>query len=307
MQFLVNVNIDFAKKRKPALIFSAVLLIVGLGSLIMHGGPHYGIDFLGGTSIELKFEKNISVGDVRSAVSDIGYGGAEIKSFGAANEILIRVQEQEQGTEISDAIKAGLTEAFPDNPYQVQLVEKVGPKIGAELREKAVWAVLIALLFILIYISWRFEFVFAVGAIAALFHDILITLGVFSVLNLEISLAIIAAFLTIVGYSLNDTIVVFDRIRENLKVMRRDTYETIVNSSINQSLSRTVVTSLTTMIVVLILYFFGGAVIHDFAFALIIGVIIGTYSSIFIASPIVIEWEQRRADKKKGKPIPKRA
>jgi preprotein translocase SecF subunit len=180
------------------------------------------------------------------------------------------------------------------------LVEKVGPKIGAELRKAALWAIIIALFFILLYISWRFEFIFAVGAIAALFHDVLITLGVFSVLRLEISLAIIAAFLTIVGYSLNDTIVVFDRIRENLKVLRRETYENIINTSINQSLSRTIVTSLTTLIVVSILYFFGGEVIHNFAFALIIGVLIGTYSSIFIASPILVEWEKRRELKKAG-------
>ncbi len=307
MQFLVNVNFDFVHQRKAALIISTALLILSIGSLIMHGGPHYGIDFLGGTSIELKFEQDISIGDVRAVVSASGYDRAEIKSFGAANQVLIRVQEQEIGTEISDSIKAGITEAFPGNPYEVQLVEKVGPKIGSELRSKAVWAILIALVFILIYISWRFEFVFAVGAIAALFHDVLITLGVFSVLNLEITLATIAAFLTIVGYSLNDTIVVFDRIRENVKVLRRDSYEIIVNTSINQSLSRTIVTSLTTMMVVSILYFFGGAVIHDFAFALIVGVLIGTYSSIFVASPIVIEWQQRREEQKKGKPIPQKA
>lgn len=305
MQFLVNVNFDFVHKRKAALIISATLLIFSIGSLIFHGGPHYGIDFLGGTSIELKFEQDIAIGDVRAAISAIGYDDAEIKNFGAANQILIRVQET--GSEISDTIKSGLTEAFPDNPYEVQLVEKVGPKIGSELRTKAIQAILIALVFILIYISWRFEFVFAVGAIAALFHDVLITLGVFSILNLEITLAIIAAFLTIVGYSLNDTIVVFDRIRENVKVLRRDNYETIVNTSINQSLSRTIVTSLTTMIVVAILYFFGGAVIHDFAFALIVGVLVGTYSSIFVASPIVIEWQQHREDKKKGKPVPRKA
>ncbi|MFQ5771788.1 MAG: protein translocase subunit SecF, partial [bacterium] len=158
---------------------------------------------------------------------------------------------------------------------------------------------------ILLYISWRVEFIFAIGAIAALFHDVLITLGVFSVLRLEITLAIIAAFLTIVGYSLNDTIVVFDRIRENLKVLRRETYESIINTSINQSLSRTIITSLTTMIVVLILYVFGGEVIHNFAFALIVGVVVGTYSSVFIASPIVVEWEKRR-ELKKGRPFARR-
>ncbi|MFQ5865336.1 MAG: protein translocase subunit SecF [bacterium] len=305
MQFLVNANFDFIGKRKAALMFSIVLILIGLGSLLLHKGPNYGIDFLGGTSVELRFEKNISIAEVRSALSKIGFGNAEIKNFGAENEVLIRVQEQETGTEISDAIKAELTKSFPENPYTVQLVEKVGPKIGAELRRAAIWAILIALFFILLYISWRFEFIFAVGAIAALFHDVLITLGVFSLLQLEISLAIIAAFLTIVGYSLNDTIVVFDRIRENLKVLRRETYETIINTSINHSLSRTIVTSLTTMIVVMILYLFGGEVIHNFAFALIIGIVVGTYSSIFIASPIVVEWHKRR-ELKKGRPMYKR-
>lgn len=306
MQFLTNINIDFLSKRKLAMIFSGILILIGIGSLIINRGPNYGIDFLGGTSIELKFEKPVSVGEIRDAVSRVGYGNAEIKRFGAANEVLIRVEEQEVGTEISDAIKAEISKSFPDNPYIVQMVEKVGPKIGAELRSAAVWAILIALFFILLYISWRFEFIFAVGAIVALFHDVLITLGVFSVLKLEITLAIIAAFLTIVGYSLNDTIVVFDRIRENLKVLRRESYDRIINTSINQTLSRTILTSGTTMLVVIVLYLFGGEVINDFAFALIIGVAIGTYSSIFIASPILAEWEKKR-ELKKGRPVPKRA
>ncbi len=305
MQFLLNTKINFIGQRKTALIFSVALILIGLGSLAIQQGPNLGIDFLGGTAIALKFEKDVSIAEVRSAISSAGFDNAEIKSFGSENEILIRVEEQESGTKITDAIKTDMTNAFPDNPYIVDMVEKVGPKIGSELRSATIWAVLIALLCLLIYISWRFEFVFAIGAIAALFHDVLITLGVFSVLRLEITLAIIAAFLTIVGYSLNDTIVVFDRIRENLKVMRRDTYETIVNTSINQSLSRTIVTSLTTLVVVLILYLFGGAVIRNFAFAIIVGVIIGTYSSIFIASPIVVEWEKRR-ELKKGRPLAKR-
>ncbi len=306
MQFLTNTNIDFIGKRRLAMSISATIILIGVISLIIQKGPKYGIDFLGGTSIELQFDKPVSVGKVRTAVSDAGYGGAEIKNFGASNQILIKVEKQEKGTEISDAVKAAISKSFPNNPYTVQMVQKVGPKIGAELREKALGAILIALFFILLYISWRFEFVFAIGAIVALFHDVLITLGVFSLLKLEVSLAIIAAFLTIVGYSLNDTIVVFDRIRENLKVMRRDPHEKIINVSINQSLSRTIITSVTTFIVVIILFLFGGEVIHNFAFALMIGVIVGTYSSIFIASPIIVEWEKKR-EQKKGRPIAKRA
>ncbi len=306
MQFLVDAKFDFVGSRKVALIFSAALILIGIASLIMKGGPNYGIDFLGGMSIEMKFDQAISVGEVRDAVTSAGYGNAEIKTFGADNEILIRLEQQETGTEVSDAIKAGITQSFPDNPYVVQLVEKVGPKIGSELRTAGFFSIMIALFFILIYIGWRFEFIFAAGAIVAVFHDIIITLGVFSVLNLEISLAIVAAFLTIVGYSLNDTIVVFDRVRENLKVLRRETYEGVVNASINQSLTRTIVTSLTTLVVVVILYFFGGEVIHNFAFALIVGVLIGTYSSIFVASPIIVEW-QKRVEQKKGRPTTKRA
>jgi preprotein translocase subunit SecF len=307
MQFLVNANFDLIGKRKVAIIISISLMLLSIISVFFHKGPNYGIDFLGGTSIELQFAESISIADVRTAVTNAGFPNAEIKNFGADNEILIRVQEQEEGTEITTAIKDAISQAFASNPYEVRFVEKVGPKIGAELREAAVWAILAAMFFILLYISWRFEFVFAVGAIAALFHDVIITLGVFSILELEITLAIIAAFLTIVGYSLNDTIVVFDRIRENLKVLRRDSYPIIINKSLNQSLSRTVVTSLTTLMVVLILYFFGGEVIRNFAFALIIGVMIGTYSSIFVASPILLEWHERSDAKNKAKPAAKRA
>lgn len=306
MQFLLNPKWDLIGKRRLALIISGTLILIGIISLILNKGPNYGIDFLGGTSIELQFEKSISIAEVRATVSNAGFENAEIKSFGAANEILIRVEQQEENTEITDAIKRSINNSFPGNPYIVQLVEKVGPKIGAELRKSMIQAIVVALFFILIYISWRFEFIFAVAAIAALFHDVLITLGVFSVLKIEISIAIIAAFLTIVGYSLNDTIVVFDRIRENLKVLRRENYEKIVNTSLNQSLSRTVITSFTTLFVVVILYFFGGPVIHNFAFALIVGVIVGTYSSIFIASPILVEWQKKR-EFKKGRPLTKKA
>jgi len=314
MQFLVNANFNFIGKRKIARIFSIALILIGVGSLIIQGGPKLGIDFTGGTSLRLQFEKGVSIGEVRSAIASLGIGNAEIKNFGNSADILIRVQEQEtSGAGITDAIKAELSKVFPDNPYVERSKDSVGPKIGAELRTKTVTAILIALVGMLIYITWRFEFKFAVGAIVALFHDVIITLGVFSILQLEITLPIIAAFLTIVGYSLNDTIVVFDRIRENLKVLRRDTYETIVNTSVNQSLTRTIITSLTTLVVVVILYFFGGSVIHNFAFALIVGVLIGTYSSIFVASPIVVDWELRSQEKKSrapgklGKPIPKRA
>ena len=301
MQFLLNANIDFVGKRKVGYVFSAALILIGIVSLIIQGGPNYGIDFTGGTSLELKFEEAMSTGDLRNSISDIGFGEAEIKQIGlkAANDFIIRVEKQEEGVQVSQVIEEELIKDFPDNAYDIRSVQEVGPKIGGELRRAAIMAVFISLLGILIYISWRFEFKFAIGAVAALFHDVLITLGIFSILQLEISLVVVAAFLTIVGYSLNDTIVVFDRIRENQKILRRESFPSITNISLNQTLSRTVITSLTTFIVVLVLYLVGGEVIHNFSFALIIGIVIGTYSSLFVASPIVLEWHMRSEVKSK--------
>ncbi len=309
MQFFQNTKIDFVGKVKIGYIISGALLLISLVSLILHGGPALGIDFTGGTSLDLAFEKDMTAGQLRESLSDVKFGdtvidlsSAEIKQIGldSENDFIIRVEQMEEGAEVGAVLEAELTKDFPDNPYEVRSVLEVGPKIGGELGRAAILAVLVSMLGILIYISWRFEFKFAAGAVAALFHDVIITLGIFSLLNYEISLAVVAAFLTIVGYSLNDTIVVYDRIRENLKVLRRETFSNIVNISLNQTLSRTVITSFTTLIVVLVLFIFGGAVIHNFAFALIVGVLIGTYSSIFVASPIVLEWQARTADSKKS-------
>lgn len=293
MQFIKDTNLDFIGYRKVAVTISLALILIGIVSLIMHGGPKYGIDFTGGTSLQLKFEKPINVGQIRAILSGIGLGNSEIKQFAIGNEVLIRLQQQDNIEAVSNQALEELKTKLPENKFELRFKETVGPRIGSELRRDAIKAILISLVLILIYISWRFEFKFAVGAVAALFHDVLITLGFFSLLNYEISLAVVAAFLTLVGYSLNDTIVVFDRIRENLKVMRRDEYITIFNRSINQTLSRTILTSFTTFIVVVILFFFGGEVIHTFSFALVIGIIVGTYSSIFIASPVVVEWYLR--------------
>lgn len=299
MQILKGTHIDFVGKRKIAFVISAGLIIIGLISLIAHKGPVFSIDFAGGTLLQIKFERDLSVQEIRSSLEKIGWGDSEIQKFGEGNEVLIRVKKQEVGTMVSDQIKDALARDFPDNKFEVRREEKVGPKIGRELKRKAIWAIIYAMIGILIYISWRFEFKFAVGAIAALFHDVLITLGIFSLLNKEISLSIVAALLTIVGYSLNDTIVVYDRIREDLGIMRNQSYEAIVNASINQTLSRTIITSLTTLAVVICLFTLGGAVIRDFAFALMIGVVVGTYSSIFVASPVLIEWHSRLLAKKK--------
>jgi len=301
MELFAHANYNILAKRKIAIAFSALLILIGIVSLVIHGGPRLGIDFLGGTLMQFKFEKPVEVKQVRSALDQLGLAKGEIQQFGANDEILIRVLrlEEKEGIETSQAIQAQLKKTLSDNPFEVRRVEQVGPKIGGELQEKALFAIFFALLGIVIYVSIRFEFKFAIAGIIALIHDVLITLGVFSVLNLEMTLPIIAAFLTIVGYSLNDTIIVFDRVRENLKAMRRDAYDHIVNLSINQTLSRTVVTSLTTFVVVLVLWLGGGEVIKNFAFALVIGVAVGTYSSIYIASPVIVEWEARTESKSK--------
>ena len=296
MRFFSNTNFDFLGIRKIGYAFSSSLILVGIISLILHGGPRYNIDFTGGTLVQLKFEKDVQIEQIRDALTAKGYGDSEIKHFGALNEIVIRAGINQTTDELTNTFEPIIRAALPDNPFSEQRLEKVGPKIGKELILDALYAILWAIILILIYVMWRFEIKFALGAILALLHDVTITIGIFSLLNIEISAPIIAAVLTIVGYSLNDTIVVFDRIRENLKVRQKDatSFINIVNKSLNETLSRTIITSLTTLFVVTILYFFGGEVLSSFALALIIGIVIGTYSSIFIASPFVVEWQLRK-------------
>jgi len=300
MEFLVGTRFNFLGHRRAAFILSAILIVAGAISLVAHGGPEFGIDFEGGTLLQVQFERPIDVQSIRDALADAGVGGAEIQRFGGNREAIIRVQQAEEGTDLTGAILEALSEADPGNRADVRREELVGPTVGRELRTKATNAILIALVLILAYISLRFEFKFAVGAVAALVHDVAITLGMFSLTGREISLPVIAAFLTIVGYSLNDTIVIYDRIRENRRKLYGKSFTDIVNKSLNESLSRTVVTSLTTLLVVLCLFFFGGEVIKDFAFALMVGVIVGTYSSLYVASPLVVEW-QIHADARKRK------
>ena len=301
MRIIKETHIDFMRQRKLALILSAVVILSGIGSLVVNGGPKLSIDFKGGTLVSVQYTEAMDVENVRSALSDVNVDGQtfdfsreEIKHFGSDDAVLVRVPHIEGAPEnFAQKIVDHLYTAFPGSVPESKTDFILGkgtvtPKIGSELSGKAVMAIISALGLILLYISVRFEFRFALGAIAALTHDVLITLGIFSLFGYEISLPIIAAFLTIVGYSLNDTIVIFDRIRENIKSSKRETYVGVVNRSMNESLSRTIVTSLTTFMVVLVLWLFGGEVIHNFALAMIIGVIVGTYSSIYIASPIVI-------------------
>jgi preprotein translocase subunit SecF len=297
MQFFTNTSIDFMGKRRMSYLFSAIIITIGIISLIYHGGPRYNIDFTGGTIIHLKFQNAVEIDKLRSALSTKGYGDSEITHFGSENEVLIRAGVERTDEELFVTIEKIISEEFPENPFEIQRIEKVGPKMGKELIVDALLAIFWAILLILIYVMWRFELKYALGAIIALIHDVLITIGVFSLLGIEISAPVIAAVLTIVGYSLNDTIVVFDRIRENLKVTQKDmnAFIAIINRSINETLSRTIITSLTTLLVVTILFFFGGEVLRSFAFALIIGIIIGTYSSIFIASPFIVDWQLKKA------------
>ena len=297
LELIKNVNIDFLGKRKIAGMISGAVILAGLVSIVLHGGPLYSIDFEGGTEIQVLFSESTDVEAVRGALSEIGYGNAAIRSFGNEDEFLIHVKTATKSEEQVNEIREALA-SIHGGSYEIRRLETVGPKIGKELRGDMISAVLIAMAGIVIYISIRFQFMYAIGALVALTHDVLITLGLFSLLNMEISLSVLAAFLFIVGYSLNDTIVVFDRVRENAKEKRHDSFMSVLNISLNQTLNRTVITSMTTLTVVLILLFFGGEVIKPFAFALTIGLVVGTYSSIFVASPVVLAWDENQKKKK---------
>ena len=303
-----NLNIRFLSLRNIGFGTSAAVLLIGIVSILGINGIRKGIDFAGGTLLELHFDPAVQVEDIRSQLGRVPVGDAEIdlskseiKQFGSENDILIRVSESGAGTEVADGIMGVLESGFADNIEEMEWIrrqEKVGPKIGSELSNAAVRAVLVALALILIYMAWRFHrFLYGIAAVVALFHDVLITLGLLSLLNIEITLAVVAALLAIVGYSLNDTIVVFDRIRENLHTARRQGFDGTVNQSINECLSRTLITSATTLMAVLVLMIFGGEVNRDFTITLMIGVVIGTYSSIFVASPVLYLGQRRAAAK----------
>jgi len=259
---------------------------------VVQGGPNYGIDFLGGTMVQVRFGKAPQISLVRESLAKLDLGETVVTTFGDPREVLIRVEKSTADLNVlSSRIQQSLANDFGGkDAFEVRRVEIVGPAVGADLRQKALLAVLYSMIGILIYVAWRFEFRFAVAAIAALAHDVLITVGAFSVLGMEFTLPVVAAILTVIGYSLNDTIVVFDRIRENLKNLRKETIAELINVSINQTISRTILTSGTTLIVILCLYFLGGGVIKGFAFALLVGVVAGTYSSIYIAAPIILAW-----------------
>lgn len=292
---------DFIGKRKYTIWVSVVVIMFSLGSIIFYGGLRYGVDFAGGILIQAKFSKNIDISQVRRALEEIGSKDAMVQNFGKEDEFLIRIEKTvENLEEISKNIQTSLQSRFKDQKLEIRRVEMVGPKVGKDLKRKAIWAVGLAFLAILVYVAWRFKQVsYGLGGIVALIHDIIVTYGAISIAQLEYSLSLMAVILTIIGFSINDTIVIFDRVRENIKKMRKDSLETVFNVSINETLGRTILTSGTVMIVVLILFFFGGPVIHDFAFTLIVGLISGTYSTVYVASPVVLFWHNRFTAKQK--------
>jgi preprotein translocase subunit SecF len=289
MQFLSNeTNLQFMSKRRLAAALSIILVIVSLSSLVMQG-LNFGIDFTGGTMIELGYEEEANLNQIREQLANGGYPDATVQNFGSIHDVLIRLPiiETQNMAELSNEVVAAL-QAQHETTIDVRRVEFVGPQVGEELTEQGGLAMLYALIGILIYVSMRFEYRFAIGSVVALVHDVVLTLGFFSLSRIEFDLTVLAAILAIIGYSLNDTIVVFDRIRETFLRMRKGSSEEIVNAALNDTLSRTLMTSLTTLLVVLALFIFGGEVIHAFSIALLLGIVIGTYSSIYIASNTIL-------------------
>jgi len=286
------------KYRRYFYIFSALVMLATIGWLVVHGGPRYSVDFTGGTMLQVQVARPMHADDVRKAVDEAGFRGGEIQASGAGNEFLIRLPSQMQQDPFPK-VRDALLKIAPDSKPELRRIEAVGPKIGAELRNKAIWAVLFSLGAILLYVGIRYEFKFALGAVIALFHDVFAALGVICFLNREVSLTVIAALLTLAGYSINDTIVVFDRIRERSKQLHKLSHEEMMNTAMNETLSRTIITSLTVFLATLALFLFGGEVINDFALCMLAGVVFGTYSSIYVASGLALDiWNW--IDKKKG-------
>ena len=286
MNLIGKKNFDFVKNRKIAYIISAVIILVGLISIIFQGF-NFGIDFAGGTLLQIRFDKPVTTAEVRNVLGEFNLSQSTIQKL-SDNEFVIRIGkiDSEQRKEILSALREKLAD------LEILRVETVGPVIGENLKKLAFYALLFAFIGIIIYITVRFEFKFSIVSILALCHDCLIVLGIFSLLQKEITISIIAAVMTIIGYSINNTIVILDRLRENINFKTREPYEDLINMSINQSLSRTINTALTTIIPILTLYFFGGNILSDFALALFMGMVAGTYSSIFIASPLLLEWNK---------------
>jgi preprotein translocase subunit SecF len=293
LQILHKTNIDFMGRKNISFAISGVLILLGIIGMIQisRGKANLGIDFVGGTTVQLGFKEKIPIDKARVALEKNGFEGASLQEVGeAGNRILIKVRESEGA---SDKIQNLFRQEFAQNPFEVVSIEEIGPVIGQALQRDALIAIIVSIIAIIFYIALRFEFKFGVAAAIATVHDVLAVIGIFYILNKEINLLIVTALLTLAGYSLTDTVVVFDRIRENLKRSKRDPLPKLVNNSINEVLSRTIITSLTVVLVLVPLVLFGGDVLHSFSEALLLGVIIGTYSSIFVASPILVVWQAK--------------
>ncbi|MGB7292890.1 MAG: protein translocase subunit SecF [Thermodesulfobacteriota bacterium] len=300
MEILSDTHVDFVVKMRKALLVSLCLIIISLLSLVYHKGPNWGVEFIGGTELQVKFPKKIQSEELKSTLTDAGYPAESVQGIGLTgdNEYLIRFSPEVVDFQKIQEFQGKLVDMSKNstifNGASILRLDFIGPKVGKELIEKAVFSIILGCVGILIYLIFRFEFAFAMGAVIALIHDTVITLGAVSITNKEFTLTIVAALLTVIGYSVNDTIVIFDRIRETFKRTKEKGFKAIVNESINQTLSRTILTGVTVFLVLIPLYFLGGSVIHDFAFALIVGVIVGTYSSIFVATAFMVYWRQRR-------------
>jgi len=296
VEIIGKTNIDFIARRYIAYAISALLVILGVVALVQiwRGHANLGIDFAGGTSTQVKFERPVDLGAIREALNEHGIRDSEPQQFADGRSVMIRLKREATGQGATvQQVQEALRKSLPDNPFIVEASTEVGPAIGKELQQKALIAIAISLAGIVLYIAWRFEFRFGVAATAATFHDVLAVLGIVWLLDKEITLLIVTALLTLAGYSLTDTVVIFDRIRENLRLRRKESLAEVMNTSINQVLARTAMTSVTTLLGALALFLLGGEVLHDFSFALIAGIIVGSYSSWFVASPLIYEWRVR--------------
>jgi preprotein translocase SecF subunit len=293
IQFLVGTNIPFMKYRRYAYLFSGALVMATLVWLVMHGGPRYSVDFTGGTLLQIRTSTALHADQVRAALDAAGLHGTELQQMTGdnPNEFMIRIRQEghDNPADLFPRVQQSIQSRFTEVQVELRRTERVGPKVGNELRQKAVWAILGSLGAILVYVGVRYEFKFAVGAVVSLFHDVLITLGALCFTNREVSLTVLAALLTIAGFSINDTIVVFDRIRERAKALRKEKHSRVMDIAVNETLSRTVITSLTVFMTALALFIWGGEVLRDFSFAMLVGVGFGTYSSVYVASALALD------------------
>jgi len=307
MHFFLNAKYPFMQWRRVGYIVSLAVLGVALLGLVVKGGPKWSVDFTGGTLVQIHVEPRTEIATVRSALQPIGLAASEIQQFGETNEFLIRADRSQYGEKTADTMISALRSGIPGATVDVRRTEDVGPKVGSELKWGAAKALALGLLCILIYVGVRYEFRFAASAVIVLFFDVVVVIGLMTLLGREFSLNVVAALLTVAGYSVNDTIIVFDRIREDMRLYRKESFETIVDLSINQTLSRTIITSGLTFSTVICLYLFGGEVIRDFALALGLGIGVGTLASIFVAAAILVDWRARAlasAERNKTKPRP---